>query len=231
MRADAAPAVRPTCLIDESVCPDQHTLRVPCTHPSFVPFGFPPRARHYSAQSPHMSACGQRPELGKDHTWLPVTHTYQKDEVGVWFYYAPGCSDVFWNVGRTIKARNRCHAAIQLSRLRHGGSDSQAAERVDTHITRYVARHELPVLSRARRRASSVGLNGSNLASLVSECARGLLGECDGPQFTAAGSLRLCTCNQTRGWRGTVLRSLTLSELAGSGMLDRFLLQHMQALR
>ena len=56
-------------------------------------------------------------ELGVDHVWLPVmrTHTMQDpSQLGVWMYYGRGCSDLVWDVGRTLTARNRCHAAILL---------------------------------------------------------------------------------------------------------------------
>ena len=50
------------------------------------------------------------PELGQDDTWLPVTHTHTTQaalQVGLWFHYMRGCSDLMWNVGRTLLARKK----------------------------------------------------------------------------------------------------------------------------
>ena len=62
--------------------------------------------------------------LGRSNVWLPVTHKNQWRQGwirarGLWYYFALGCSDVFWNTGRTLAARNRAHAAVLLARRQH----------------------------------------------------------------------------------------------------------------
>ena len=38
-------------------------------------------------------------------------------ERGVWFYYARGCTDLHYDVGRTLMARNKVDAALRLAAL------------------------------------------------------------------------------------------------------------------
>jgi len=63
-------------------------------------------------------SCETAPELGVSHAWLPVVHTYDLHQKwslpGVWLYYARGCSDLLWNVGRTLLALNKFDAAVLL---------------------------------------------------------------------------------------------------------------------
>ena len=63
-------------------------------------------------------SCETASELGVSHAWLPVVHTYDLHQKwrlpGVWLYYARGCSDLLWNVGRTLLALNKVHAAVLL---------------------------------------------------------------------------------------------------------------------
>ena len=63
-------------------------------------------------------SCETASELGVSHAWLPVVHTYDLHQKwrlpGVWLYYARGCSDLLWNVGRTLLALNKFHAAVLL---------------------------------------------------------------------------------------------------------------------
>lgn len=78
------------------------------THQSF---GMPRGVLHFDNRG-HINH-----ELGRGHSWLPVTRTFtQQDhrQVGLWFHYMRGCSDLAWNVGRTLLARNKCHAAGML---------------------------------------------------------------------------------------------------------------------
>ena len=78
------------------------------THSSF---GMP-RGVRYLPPGPRLNE-----ELGRSFAWLPVTHTHTSQgalQVGLWFHYTRGCSDFLWNVGRTMLARNKCHAAALL---------------------------------------------------------------------------------------------------------------------
>ena len=61
--------------------------------------------------------CAANEELGHSHAMLPVTHVRDAHTAlgaGIWYYYARGCSDLHWNAGRTLLARNRVHAALLL---------------------------------------------------------------------------------------------------------------------
>ena len=64
------------------------------------------------------TSCAPNEELGHSHKLLPVTHvrdaySYSVSRgMGIWYYYARGCSDLYWNTGRTLLARNRIHAAL-----------------------------------------------------------------------------------------------------------------------
>ena len=53
-------------------------------------------------------SCEAASELGVSHAWLPGVHTYDLHQKwslpGLWLYYARGCSDILWNVGRTLLA-------------------------------------------------------------------------------------------------------------------------------
>ena len=94
--------------------------------PTYHPFRFPIGLDHY-----RKLPCAPPRELGVDHAWLPVTHLGgphkgPTDSGGLWFYYARGCSDFLWDVGRTLLARNRVHLAVQLEQ-QHGGGDERAA--------------------------------------------------------------------------------------------------------
>ena len=62
--------------------------------------------------------CALNAELGVSHARLPVTHTRpdpegqpnRQPDGGLWFYYSRGCSDLYFDVGRTLTARNVPHA-------------------------------------------------------------------------------------------------------------------------
>lgn len=76
-------------------------------------------------------------ELGLDYARLPVVHTsagstaaHHRHEHGMWFYYARGCSDMYYDVGTTFIAANKLHAAILLTSRVEGVSPSAAAARV-----------------------------------------------------------------------------------------------------
>ena len=79
----------------------------------------------------NVSSCEPNAELGRNHAWLPVTHMTVGMSEGLFFYYARGCSDLAWNAGRTLVARNRAHLSVLLSHLlliggplRKSGDDS-----------------------------------------------------------------------------------------------------------
>ncbi|KAL1525623.1 hypothetical protein AB1Y20_020476 [Prymnesium parvum] len=52
-----------------------------------------------------------------DQGWAEVVHTREQTG-GAWLYLAPG-SGIFWNCGRSLRARNKVAAAVQLLQERH----------------------------------------------------------------------------------------------------------------
>ena len=69
-------------------------------------------------------------ELGKSYVRLPVSHTHTVQHAwqpGLWFFYMRGCSDFYWDVGRTLLVRNRCHLAGILEQRAHKGLGWDAA--------------------------------------------------------------------------------------------------------
>lgn len=72
-------------------------------------------------------------ELGQDFARLTVSHTHTTQhpwQPGLWFYYARGCSDFAWDMGRTLLVRNRCHLAAVLEQRVHGVGWAAAVTRV-----------------------------------------------------------------------------------------------------
>lgn len=67
--------------------------------------------------------CEVHPSLGSQR-WLPVMRVsgvaeIDKAELGLWFYLAVGCSDTAWYTGRTLLARNKQDALLQLASRWH----------------------------------------------------------------------------------------------------------------
>lgn len=113
-------------------------------------------------------------ELGVNHALLPVTHTHTRSDstvVGLWFYYARGCSDVAWPVGRTLLVRNRCHAAVAVHQRaqRPRPSWDQAVAQVAASLAQASARLALVGLEVIR------ALDISAMKAALDECARGNL--------------------------------------------------------
>ena len=79
----------------------------------------------------HRQGCHVNGELGRSHKPIPVVHTKEVfDQVGVYLYYARGCSNVMWDPGRTIAASNRLQLAVELTRLDQKCKQSEARKRV-----------------------------------------------------------------------------------------------------
>ena len=68
-------------------------------------------------------------ELTRQHAVLPVTHVRAGDGAKgtIWFYYARGCSDMGWGMGRTLLARNRQDLAIKLQQRLYPGTSRKNA--------------------------------------------------------------------------------------------------------
>ena len=137
--------------------------------PVFHPFRFPLGLDYYRELP-----CEPPAELGRNHTLLAVTHhggpnKGPLDSGGLWFYYAHGCSDLMWDVGRTVLARNRAHAAVIIQQWRHGGTERDAVNA----IAEWVRRHHASW--RAIAKAQHVW-QGS-VERLIAEAARGALAQ------------------------------------------------------
>lgn len=64
------------------------------------------------------STCSVNDELQLSHAWVPIVHVRDKYEAatkGMWFYYARGCSNLEYDTGQTLAAKNRLHAALKLT--------------------------------------------------------------------------------------------------------------------
>ena len=168
------------------------------------PFRFPTGAGYFKQKS-----CEPAAGLGVDHAWLPVTHIGgphkgPTDSGGLWFYYAHGCSDLVWDMGRTLLARNRVHLAVELEKQLHGGDDRAAVGRVADWVRRVYPKWG--AMNRARR-----GTNVS-VETILADTARGLFSSpCAPPHFDERGALRPCVCGGLPSSR----RLSTLSLVAG----------------
>ena len=82
-------------------------------------------------------------ELGRSNTWLPVAHVHtmqNSQAVGLWFHYARGCTDFAWFTGRTLLARDKCDAVVQLEqRARPGTGWRTAALRLAARLSTALA--------------------------------------------------------------------------------------------
>ena len=133
-------------------------------------------------------SCVPNQELGLSHARLPVTHVHDRlpQRAGLWFYYARGCSDLTWHVGRTLRARNRYHATVLLHQRLFNTSYSAAIERVTRTLrsrNMLGRRGEAALLAEARRHLG---------AWLVRELARGIFGshraECNASPRAVGGT-------------------------------------------
>lgn len=134
-------------------------------------FGMPRGVRHLVRRA-HLNE-----ELGRDNAWLPVTHTMTTQhplQVGLWFHYMRGCSDFAWNSGRTLLARNKCHASIVLERRAFHLPWSEAITSVAHRLVAAAAKPRFkPAWSPHGRDHSAVHLNVNTTASMIASCAAG----------------------------------------------------------
>ena len=123
-------------------------------------------------------------------------------EKGVWFYYARGCSDLFYDVGRTLSARNKVDAALKLAQL--SGQLQPAA-----HVAEYLRRGPLHVGStHLKPRYARVLNESANALEAV------LVASAPGPFFHDANgaphvSAAFCNATFMRLAQGHILNSLS----------------------
>ena len=97
---------------------------------SFSPFRLPPGAcmrNLFEWDSPSIAAWESSYAYAAgipDNGWVEVAHTREQTG-GAWLYLASG-SGVFWNCGRSLRARNKVAAAVQLLQQRRKLTRSEA---------------------------------------------------------------------------------------------------------
>lgn len=158
-------------------------------------------------------SCVPASELGQNHARLPVTHTKVGASLGLWFYYARGCSDLTWDVGRTLFSLNRLSLLVELVQ-RHGAAvgaaldEGAALARAAALVRRIAPRAAAHALLRARSRhnprynawfRAAHGGNQSDvqLEWLIREGARGLFVDGDWRR-RALGRIGTAPCSLTR---------------------------------
>jgi hypothetical protein len=171
--------------------------------------------------------CAPEPALGRDGAWLPVTHTRAGTALGMWYYYAAGCSDLGLNVGRTLLAPNRVGAALMLESLLLANTtvDARAAARLARRVQqhpRHSHKWERLVVSRAAPALRAVGANAT-LEAALREAGRGLYEptRCN-PSIGAP--------NATRCRGACLARPSSLLPLVASATLDPILWRQLQEL-
>lgn len=164
-----------------STCESPHSMDVA----TFTTFGFP-RGLRYLRQRPVLYE-----EVGRSHMQLAVSHTHTLQHVwqpGLWLYYMRGCSDLSWDVGRTMLVRNRCELAILLQQRSTPGSSRPDAiahiVRTMQQVTANFSAYGLHDSVGAKLLLTSLGLivgppdqpwPASRVEAALDDCARGRL--------------------------------------------------------
>ena len=141
-------------------------------------------------------------DLGRHHARLPVVHSSagrknRRNERGIWFYFASGCSDMYYDVGRTLAARNKVHAALLLAQLLDGVGASRAADHLSSWLLSdpmNASKHRGTGLSAAMY-LDAIAASGRSLAHHLCSAANGMVG----PQSFASQPDwgRRCKVNET----------------------------------
>ena len=209
-------------LSDSECLPCTHSTASQSTRPwicrdsqsgAFLGFGAPRGVAFLHNASD--SAAALNAELGIDHVRLPVTHTHtvaDASQVGLWLYYARGCSDASWPIGRTMLVRNRCDAAITVhQRINSRGNGLRSWQNALSQVA--------SSLASASSRLALKGLhhirdtNHSTLLAALADCARGDFSSSSQglPLFLAKhNALDFVTALMLRELRGTARQLDTL---------------------
>ena len=125
----------------------------------------------------HTHSCHTNQELFTPGTWLPVTHQSDPPSPsaslrprGLWWYYARGCSDMYWNPGRSFVARDRLEAMLRVLMLNHS-CDAGCASAI---LLSHVLRNPRGIWDRKHFNSSftrSPGLRGAVEAAIASSLA------------------------------------------------------------
>ena len=157
------------------------------------PFMFPATLRHQKVDpddwSPALELASSlqsvRGPLGLSNTRLPVVHqgifhhsdtrwwlpprNHHARERGIWFYFAPGCSDLYYDTGKSLAALNKIDAALRLARLVAG--EKHALH----HLASWVRKGPLAkgAMAKRRYRREFDACQGKCLEELLEQAARG----------------------------------------------------------
>ena len=135
--------------------------------------------------------CEPAAVLNMDYAVVPVVHSRARVPVGgLWLYYANGCSDLAWGIGRTLLSRNRIDLAVKLEQRQNSAATwSTAVARVARMLRRASPHWANEVVRRAngssrekrdsqhaalywgQQRSSSV----LSLELLIADAARGMV--------------------------------------------------------
>jgi hypothetical protein len=166
--SSAAPAPHPTPLIAPPPTPPPPV----CTSNggrdksvSWHPFRFPVGIDYLRALP-----CAADPILGRDDAWLPVTHVGgpargPTDSGGIWFYYAQGCSDLLWHMGRTVLVRNRAHAAVRIEQMAASLQEQSARDWRQAATAPTAAAAAAAAASSSSSSSSSFGSHGAGVGA------------------------------------------------------------------
>eukprot|EP00965_Chrysotila_dentata_P050720 1681314-Pleurochrysis_carterae.AAC.4 len=130
------------CRLESFLDGNGNVLRLPrvALHSFFSPFRLPPGAclrSLFSWQQAGKNGNGSdsagdwrrgypHADGIRDFSWAEVAHT--KEQTGsAWLYLTPG-SGIFWNCGRSLRARNKVAAALQLTQELRGVSEERALQ-------------------------------------------------------------------------------------------------------
>ena len=188
------------------------------------PFAAPPRV----VFAVSAMRCTPNPELGQPHVRLPVTHTRTMNRpLGVWWYYARGCSDLGWDTGRTLAVRNRCHAAVEIDQRVHRDGTRRAIERISHYylMSDYQGQAAETVLPSAYVRSLAPTNDSIRLLQLaMHQCVRGVFGTTSAHCNVAAASAEDSCAGTCRE------RVKALSPLAGVDYLDGYIAVKLRSL-
>ena len=104
-----------------------------------------------------------------DAKWWQAFRNHHVREKGIWFYHAPGCSDMLYDTGKTLAALNKVDAALRLARLVVGQKDASL------HLSAWIRKGPLATGAMAKRRYRREfdACHGKCLVELLEEAAQG----------------------------------------------------------
>lgn len=169
------------------------------------------------------------------YTWSSTTKNRHARTNGLWFYYAEGCSDLYYDVGNTRAFRNRVGAAIGLAALAGRGGVTDVAAWLNRSTLAYDAAHAKGTSWEEAGRALSKprylrALAGVSLEALLLEAAAGpFVGNGIGHPIWCDRHFMMLAVHQNENMRqgcvGSCARSEVIACLWLFNFIDDYLLQ------